>query len=169
MLRCIPSVSTPLTPSAARQLRVLTALAVIVTAALALGRPAPVAADWSWCWNDPTLVLPSTTVVHIDLGVPQGQQSLIRGSTLVVTVPANAKVILSGAHAGNNFPIALTLVQDPTITYSGSGPVPVTVAATINGPAGVPTGLRTWEPGGEPLAFVTSTTGKTMRASFIAD
>ena len=73
-----------------------------------------------WCWSDPTLVVNGKTV-HIDTGGPIAKKTLMRSSTIVVTVPTNVDAQLTGAKT-LNFPMNVSLVRAGV--WSGTGAVP---------------------------------------------
>ncbi len=133
-------------------------VAAIVVAVIALASLAPagsVRAFDDWCWNDPTLVV-NGTVVHIGLGAPMSKRSLVRASSVTVSVPDNVKAHLTGAK-GANFPMQVTLVRSGT--WSGNGPVPVTVTGQVNVDPSTPTGLKVWQPGRGGLNLQTTGSG----------
>jgi hypothetical protein len=134
-------------------------LALLIMAGIAAGTGASRASAFeAWCFDDPVLVV-GGQAIHIDLGVPVGQRALIKGSTLVVTVPTNVATYLAGTTA-YNFPITVTIIRNGS--WSGSGSIPVTATGVVYGPAGVPTAIKAWGSSGTLAAMTTATTGTPM-------
>jgi len=141
-------------------------LALTALVGVFAARSTPAHAD-EWCWNDPTLIV-NGRILHIDLGVQRNQVSTVTDSTLVVTVPAGVTATLSGLNATNfvtRLRIDVELVYDPTLTYSGIGPVPVQAVASITAPSTTQTGLKIWAPGSGVLGQTTATGGRSMSLS----
>jgi hypothetical protein len=137
--------------------------ALMVTAAATVAAPArPADASWGWCWDDPTLVI-GGQAVHIDLGVPADQRSLIKGSTLTVVVPSNVTAYLAGTNAAY-FPITVTIVRSGT--WNGVGSIPVTAKGVVNGPSTVATGIKAWQAGATWSKVAYGTGGSPMSLAF---
>jgi hypothetical protein len=128
--------------------------------------PEPALADWVWCWDDPTLTV-NGRVVHINTGVPTDQRKLIDNIVLTVTVPEGVSANLSGVNAaqGTGSLRTITVLQYAG-TYSGSGPVPVTVTATVSGPPDVPTMLTAWQASMGDRGQTSRVTGAAMTLAF---
>jgi hypothetical protein len=144
-----------------------TMVAALLLAAIGLVRgPAPALADWVWCWDDPTLTV-NGRVVHINTGVPTDQRKLIEHVVLTVVVPEGVSANLSGVNAaqGTGSLRTITVLQYAG-TYSGSGPIPVTVTATVSGPAGVPTMLSAWQASVGDHGQTSGVTGAAMTLAF---
>jgi hypothetical protein len=138
-------------------------LAVLLLSAIAVVQhQAPAFAGVAWCWEDPTLVI-NGKVVHINLGVPQDQRSLVTRSTLVVTVPEDVPANLSGVSA-TNFPIAVTLVRSGT--WDGSSALLVTANAVVYASDDVATALQVWQANTGAGTIVSGTSGTKMSITF---
>ncbi len=124
--------------------------------------PRAASADIIWCFTDPVLVIEGKAV-HIELAVPRDERQTVSSSTLVVTVPANLTAIMAGEGV-QNFPIGVTVVRFGA--YSGSGPVPVTTTAVINGRPGMPTAVRIWQAGIKDRVVTTGVSGVPMTITF---
>jgi hypothetical protein len=142
------------------------ATAVLVAVASLFHRPAPAAADWVWCWDDPTLTV-NGRVVHLNTGVPTDHRQVIESVVLTVTVPAGVTANLSGVNAAQGTgSLRTTTVLQYAGTYSGSGPIPVQVTATVIGPPGVPTQLTAWQASVGDRGQTAATMGMTMTLVF---
>ena len=100
-------------------------------------------ADSEWCAGDPVLVV-NGRVVHLTLAVPRDQAGTVTDSTLTVTVPAGVRAHLAASNAQSlitRLRVDVTLVTDATLTYRGTGPVPVRVEATVYAPSTTATRL----------------------------
>ena len=156
--------SRPVPALAAAPRLLAAALAALLLLGVAAVRVPPARANLAWCWNVPGLVV-GGRAVQLKLGVPLGEVATVTGSTLVVTVPAGVPATLAAANAAafiTRLRLDVALATDPSLAYSGTGPVPVRVEATVNAPTSTRTVLvashrgtlvldQAEAPGGRPL------------------
>ena len=109
-------------------------------------QPGTASASVGWCLDDPTLVVNGRTV-HINIGVPSDLRRSVDYVTLVVEVPSNVSASLSGTNAAQGTGIlgVRSTLSFTGAIYSGTGPIPVTVTATVNSAVVMPTRLSAWQ------------------------
>lgn len=138
--------------------RLASAVAVVVfLLAFTVSGPKRAAADFGWCLDDPTLTVNGRTV-HITVAVPQGQQGLVNYTGMLITVPVGVDASVAGANRVQG-PLHVIATVIHGGSYSGSGPIPVSVQAIVLAPPSVPARLFADQPG---VGALGQTTGYAM-------